>query len=304
MIRRAIWLAAIGFGSVVAFGAAREIEAQPFPTRAIRIIVPATPGGGTDILARTVAQKLSAAWGQQVVVDNRAGGGGMIGSEMVAKAAPDGYTLLMAYMAHVTNPSLYAKMPYDTVNDFAPISLVAVVSSVLAVHPSLPVKSTAELIALAKAHPAELAYSSAGNGSASHLSTALFCSLAGLKMVHVPYRGMAPALNDLIAGHVALTIGVITPTLPHVRSGRLRGLAVTSTQRSEIAPELPTIAEAALPGYSASAWFGMLAPARTPDAVINRLNAEIVRVLQLADVKERLAAQGADLPNAKDQIPN
>jgi len=270
-------------------------HAQGYPVRAVRLIVPAPPGGGTDILGRVLAVRLGEALGQQVVVDNRAGGGGIIGSELVARAPADGYTLLMAFTSHVTNPSLVPKMPYDTLNDFAPVSLVAIIPSIVVVHPSLPVTSLAELVRLAKSRPGQLAYSSAGNGSASHLAVELFAAMSGARLVHVPYKGSTPALADLIAGQVSLMMGVIPSTEPHVRSGRLRALAVTSAQRSAIVPDLPTVAEAGLPGFESTAWFAVLAPARTPEAVIARLNGEIRRLLQLTDVREKLQGQGAEL---------
>ena len=286
----------IAGGSVLcAFVLCSWCHAQGYPVRAVRLIVPAPPGGGTDILGRVLAVRLGEALGQQVVVDNRAGGGGIIGSDLVARAPADGYTLLMAFTSHVTNPSLVPKMPYDTLNDFAPVSLVAIIPSIVVVHPSLPVTSLAELVRLAKSRPGQLAYSSAGNGSASHLAVELFAAMSGARLVHVPYKGSTPALADLIAGQVSLMMGVIPSTEPHVRSGRLRALAVTSAQRSAIVPDLPTVAEAGLPGFESTAWFAVLAPARTPEAVIARLNGEIRRLLQLTDVREKLQGQGAEL---------
>jgi tripartite-type tricarboxylate transporter receptor subunit TctC len=275
--------------------AAAAAQAQNYPARPVRLVVPAPPGGGTDILARTLAQKLAERLDQPFVVDNRAGGGGIIGSDVVAKAAADGYTLLMAFTSHVTNPSLQAKLPYDTLNDFAPVSMVAVVPSVLVLHPTVPAKSVRELIALARARPGTLNYASAGSGSATHLSAVLFSTMAGVTMVHVPYKGGGPALADLLGGQVSLMFGNMASTLPHIQSGRLRALAVTSAKRTPAAPELPTMAEAGLPGYEATAWFALLAPARTPAAVVKRLNAEVVAILQLPDVRQRLAGQGADV---------
>ena len=270
------------------------IAAQEYPTRPIRIVVPATPGGATDILARTLALRFAQAWSQQVVVDNRAGGGGIVGSEIVARAAPDGYTLLMIFTSHVINPGLYPKIPYDAVKDFAPVSMVASVPNVLVVHPALPVKSAAEYIALAKAQPGKISYASSGSGSSTHLAGVLFGTMAGVELVHVPYRGAAPAQTDLIGGQVSSMFANMQSSMPHVRSGRLRALALTAKKRSPAAPDLPTLDETVLPGYEATAWFALLAPAATPPAVIAKLNREVVRSLQLPEVRERLASQGAD----------
>jgi len=283
--------------------ATSALQAQPYPSKPVRVVVPAPGGGGTDIFARTIAHRLSERWGHQVLVDNRPGAGGIIGSDIVAKSPADGHTLLMAFTSHVTNPSLQAKMPYDTLNDFAPISMVAVVPSVLVLHSAVPARSVKELIALAKAKPHALNYASAGSGSATHLSAVLFEAMAGVSMVHVPYKGGGPALNDLLGGQVSLMFGNMASTLPHIKSGRLHALAVTSARRTPAAPDLPTIAEAGLPGYEATAWFAMLAPARTPRAVIDKINAEVTAALRLADVKERLASQGADtVPSTPDEL--
>ncbi|HSQ04627.1 MAG TPA: tripartite tricarboxylate transporter substrate binding protein [Burkholderiales bacterium] len=278
-------------------------HAQQFPSKPVRIIVPAPGGGGTDIFARTIAHRLTERWGQQVVVDNRPGAGGIIGSDIVAKSVADGHTLLMAFTSHVTNPSLQSKMPYDTLNDFAPVSMVAVVPSVLVLHSSVPARSVKELIALAKRKPGALNYASAGSGSATHLSAVLFEAMAGVTMVHVPYKGGGPALNDVLGGQVSLMFGNMASTLPHIKSGRLHALAVTSARRTPAAPELPTVAEAGLPGYEATAWFAMLAPAKTPRTVVDKINTEVTGALRLADVKERLANQGADtVPSTPDEL--
>ena len=268
--------------------------AQDYPTRPIRIVVPAPPGGGTDILARIIAQKLFEAWRQQVIVDNRAGASGMIGSEIVARADPDGHTMLVSFTTHVTNPSLYPKMPYDTVRDFAAVAMAGVIPNVLALHPSLLPQSVKEFIAYARERPGKLNYGSAGSGSATHLATVLFNAMTGTSMVHVPYKGASPALNDLLAGQVNLMFGNMASTLPHVRGGKLRALAVTSAKRSAAAPELPTIAETGLPGYEATGWFALFAPAKTPTALINRLNTEIVNGLKQTEVRERMLVLGAD----------
>ena len=273
-------------------------HAQNYPSHTIRIVVPIAAGGATDILSRMIAQKLYERWGQVVQVDNRPGASGMIGGEIVASSPPDGYTLLMAFTAHVTNPSLQPKLPYDTLNDFAPVTMVAVVPSVLLVHPSLPVYSVRELIAFAKARPGELNYASSGTGTATHLAALLFSSRTGVIMEHVPYRGGAPALYELLGGQVTLMFGNMASGMPHIRSGRLRALAVTSPRRSRALPLLPTMAESGLPGFEAMAWFALLAPAHTPGTIINKLNAEIVVILQQPEIRERLASLGAEVESS------
>lgn len=273
-------------------------HAQNFPGHTVRIVVPIAAGGATDILSRMIALKLYESWNQVVQVDNRPGASGMIGSEIVAKSPPDGYTLLMAFTSHVTNPSLQPKLPYDTLNDFAPVTMVAGVPSVLLVHPSLPVRSVRELIAFAKARPGELDYASSGTGTATHLAALLFSSMTGVIMEHVPYRGGAPALYELLGGQVTLMFGNMASGMPHIRSGGLRALAVTSAKRSPTLPGLPTMAEAGLPGFEAMAWFALLAPARTSGTIINKLNAEVVVILQQPDIRERLAALGAEVKSS------
>lgn len=270
-------------------------HAQNYPSRTVRIVVPIAAGGATDILSRVIAQKLYESWGQVVQVDNRPGASGMIGSEIVAKSPPDGHTLLMAFTSHVTNPGLQPKLPYDTLNDFMPVTMVAVVPSVLLVHPSLPVRSVKELIVFAKRRPGELNYGSSGTGTATHLAALLFSSMTGVIMEHVPYRGGAPAFYDLLSGQVSLMFGNMASGMPHIRSGRLRALAVTSPGRSPALPRLPTMAEAGLPRFEAMAWFALLAPARTPGTVINKLNSEIVVILQHPEIRERLGALGAEV---------
>ena len=270
-------------------------QAPAYPTKPIRIVVPFPPGGATDILAREVAQKLNEAWGQQVIVDNRPGAGGNIGSELVAKAAPDGYTLEMGTVGtHAINASLYAKMPYDNVKDFVPIILVAGVPNVLEVNPSLPVNSVAELIAYAKANPGKLNFASSGNGTSIHLSGELFKAMAGVEMTHVPYKGSAPALQDLIAGQVQLMFDNLPPSLPQIKAGKLRALAVTSSVRAPALPDVPTVAEAGLPGFEASSWFGLLAPAGTSPAIVAKINAEVAKWLATPEAKENLSKQGAN----------
>ena len=265
-----------------------------FPSRPMRIVVPAPPGGGTDILARLVARKLTDAWGQPVIVDNRGGASGMIGSEIVARADPDGYTLLMSFTSHATNPTLYPKMAYDTARDFSGVAMAGVVPSILVLHPSVPATSVKEFIAYVKERPGKLAYGSAGNGSAGHLSAVLFSSMTGTRMTHVPYKGSGPALPDLLAGQLQLMFGNMASAIPHVKSGKIRALALTSARRSATAPELPTLAESGLSGYDASAWFALFVPARTPVAVVAKLNQEVNQMMRQAEMKDRLLAIGAD----------
>ncbi len=257
--------------------------------------MPFPPGGPADILSRTIGQVLSEAWSQQVVIDNRAGAGGNIGGEIVAKAPPDGYTMLMGFVGtHAINSSLYRDMPFDPAKDFEPVALVAMVTIILVVHPSVPVKSVKELIALAKAKPGELSFGSPGNGTPQHLAGELFDTMTSVKMVHVPYKGAVPALTDLLGGRLSLIFSSMPPALPHVQSGKLRALGVTSGARSPAAPDVPTIAQSGLPGYEVINWYGVLVPARTPRDIVGKLNAEIVRIMNLPAVKERLAAQGAE----------
>ena len=267
---------------------------QPYPNHPVKIVVPFPAGGTTDIIARIVAQKLSDSTGQTFVVDNRPGAGGNIGSDMVAKAAPDGYTLLMGTVGtHAINPSLYEKMPYDHVKDFAPVILVAGVPNVLEVNPSLPVKSVQELIAYAKANPNKLNFASSGSGTSIHLSGELFKAMTGVSMQHVPYKGSAPALADLTGGQVDLMFDNLPSSLALIKAGKLRPLAVTSAQRSSALPDVPTIAESGVPGFEASSWFGLLAPAGTPKDVVAKINGEVAKWLATPEAKEKLASQGA-----------
>ncbi len=267
---------------------------QSYPTRAVRLIVPSAPGGGTDISARLIAPKLSEFLGQQVVVENRAGAAMMIGGEAVARAAPDGHTLLMGISTLTVNPAIHKKMPYDTLRDFAPISLVVSLPNILVSHPSLPAKTVKELIAFAKLRPGELNFASAGLGSSVHMSMELFLSMTGLKMVHVPYKGSGLAFGDLIAGHVSLMTPSVLSALPHVKSGKLRAYGVTSAKRARGAPDIPTIAEAGVPGYEAVQWFGVLAPAGTPREVIAKLHAGVAHALQDAGMRKRFIGDGAE----------
>ena len=272
---------------------AAHASAQTYPAKTVRVIVPSAPGGSVDTLGRLVAQKLTAALGQSFVVENRSGSGGVVGTEVVAKSAPDGYTLLMAYHSHVINPALYPKLPFDTVKAFAPITQVAVQPQLLNVHPSLPAKNVKELIALAKARPGQLLFGSAGSGSGGHLANEIFNSMAGIKMTHVPYKGSAPALIDVIAGHTQLMFATLITSLPHVRSGRLRAMGVSSLKRSAVLPDVPAIAET-LPGYETVVSYFLLAPAGTPDEIIAKLHAACAKALKDADVVERLARDGAE----------
>ena len=269
--------------------------ADAYPSRPVRFVVAFPPGGGTDIIARSIAQKLAERIAQQVVVDNRPGAGGNIGTDIVAKSAPDGYTLLMGSAGPLAiNASLFAKMPFDPIKDLAPVTLAASTPNVLVVHPSLRAATVKELIALAKARPGEINFASSGHGTPAHLAGELFNSMAGVRMVHVPYKGAAPALADLLGGQVQLMFSTMPPALPHVKAGKLRALAVTSAKRSPAAPELPTVDEIALPGFEANTWHGVVVPAGTPGAVVARLNREIVAILHLPDVIERLSGQGAE----------
>lgn len=267
--------------------------AQSYPSRPVRVIVPSAPGGSVDTLGRMISQKLSAALGQQFVVENRSGSGGVVGTEVVAKAPADGYTLLMAYHSHVINPTLYPKLPFDTVKGFSPISQIAVQPQLFNVHPTLPAKTIKDLIALAKARPGQLLYGSAGSGSGGHLATEIFNSMAGIRMTHVPYKGSAPALIDVIAGNTQLMLATLISSLPHIRSGRLRAMGVSSVKRSPVLPDVPAVAEF-LPGYECVVSYFLLAPAGTPEDIVAKLNAETAKALRQPDVTERLARDGAD----------
>ena len=270
-------------------------QSSTYPSRPIRFIVPLPAGGGADIVARIVAERLTKSLGQQVLVDNRAGGGTVIGADLAAKSPPDGYTLLLGTATtHAINASLVRKLPYDPVKDFAPITLVAVLPQIIVSHPSLPVTSLKEFIALARKRPGEIFFASTGNGSANHLGGEMLNAVAGLKNVHVPYKGAAPALTDLLAGQVQFMFTTIPPALPHVKSRRLRALAVANARCSSLLPDLPTTAESGAPGVEASSWNGVLAPAGTPREIIARLHSEISAVMRLPEVSERLASAGVE----------
>ena len=265
-----------------------------YPSKPVKIIVPSAPGGGTDIEARVLAQHISQAMGQQFFIDNRPGAGNMIGIEAAARSAPDGYTLLMTASTLSINQLTYKKVLYDAMRDFAPISLVVSLPSVLVVHPSVPARSLAELIALAKQKPDQLTYASAGIGTNPHLSMELLKTMTGIEIRHIPYRGVGPALNDLVAGQVGILIAGVLTTKPQVDAGTVRGLAVTGLKRVEALPDVPTVAEAGIANYEALQWYGLLAPAGTPAPIITRLHAETAKAVRSAEMKERLAADGAD----------
>jgi len=272
-----------------------SVAAQAYPGRPIRLLVPSTPGGSVDTLARAVGARLSERWGQQVVVDNRAGAGGVIAAETTAKAIPDGYTLLMCTVsACATNVSLHRSLPYHPLRDFAAVSLVATQNLMLITHPAVGAQSVRELIALAKASPGKYSFGSAGNGTGSHLSGELFKLLAGVDILHVPYKGVAPALLDMVAGQVSMSFPSILSGTPQWRSGKARALAVTGAKRSPAVPELPTMMEAGVKGYESATWYGVLAPARTPRDVVTKLSREIVAIVSEPEMRERLSKEGAD----------
>jgi tripartite-type tricarboxylate transporter receptor subunit TctC len=279
--------------SIVVF-AYPAVAQSDYPSRPVRILVPSSPGGGTDILARVLADHLSRSMGGQFFVENRPGAGQMIGIEAVARAAPDGYTLLMAASTLAINPAMYRKVSYDALRDFAPITQVAGLPNVLLVHPSLPARSPQELIALAKEKPGHLTYASAGIGTSPHMGMELFKSMAGIDLVHVPFRGTGPAVTEMLSGRVPVGFSNTLTAIPHIEAGTLRALGVTGSRRAEALPKIPTIAEAGVPGYDAMQWYGLLAPAGTPTAIVERIASDVAAALRLPDVKERLAADGAE----------
>ena len=283
------------------FAAHSAIAQKTYPEKTVRLVTGYLAGGGSDFVARTTAQKLGELMGTTVIVENRPGGGTNIAAEYVARAAPDGYTLFVGGSANTANMTLYRKPGYDIVRDFSPITQLTVAPNILVVHPSVPARSLQELIALARKNPGQLSYASAGNASSNHFSGALLTSMARIDMVHVPYKGGAGAIIDVIAGHIPMYFSTLQTALPHTRSGRVRGLAVTTAKRSQAAPEFPTFAESGLPGYENSAWHMLLAPANTPAAIITRLNAETARGLAQPEAKERLATQGFDVVTGTSQ---
>jgi tripartite-type tricarboxylate transporter receptor subunit TctC len=278
------------------------VAAQPYPTKPIRFIVPFAPGGGTDLLGRTIAQRLTDTWGYPVVVDNRAGGGGNIGTDMVAKSAPDGYTLLMGYVGNLAiNPFLFKALPYDSLRDFAPVSLAATAPNVLVAHPSIAAKNVKDLVSLAHAKPGTLNYASAGNGTVGHMVAELFKTVTDTNIVHVPYKGNGAAITDVLGGQVQLMFSAPGSVLHHLKSGKLKALATASTTRPAGLEDVPTFADAGYPAVEASAWYGVLAPARTPANVINKVHGELVRILAAPDVQERFASHGYDAVSCTPQ---
>jgi tripartite-type tricarboxylate transporter receptor subunit TctC len=289
MLRFACAMVAVLLSSI----ACRVVAADAYPSRPIRIVILVVPGGGADITTRAVGQKLTEAWGQQVIVDNRPGGNGAVGMEIVKNANPDGYTLVLGTIGPVAvNPSLYAKLPYDPVNDLTPVARAVSALNVLVVHPSLPVKSVKEFIAHAKANPGKLNYGSSGVGFADHLAGELFNNLAGVKMQHVPYKGGAPAMIDLVGGNIQLIFATVSTALPHMKTQRIRPLAVTFAKRVQEFPDIPTVAESGVPGFAVDNWYGFQAPRGVPQPVINKLHTEINRIMTMADVTARLAGLG------------
>jgi tripartite-type tricarboxylate transporter receptor subunit TctC len=275
--------------------AAPGVWAQAYPAKPVRIVVPFPPGGTSDILARTIGPRLSAEWGQPVMVDNRPGAAGNIAAEHVARAPGDGYTLFITTVGiHAIHPSLYSKLPFDPLRDFTPVTNLVMLPSVLAVHPSIPVRSVKELIALAKKRPGDLSYSSAGSGSQPHLTAELFKTMTGVDLLHVPYKGAAQQLTDLVAGHVALTFATAPSAVPFIKGGQMRAIGVSSGKRASALPDVPTIAEAGVPGYEAVGWNGMVAPANLPAPVLEKLNATVVKAFNLPEVRDRMISLAAD----------
>ncbi len=290
------WMA----GAAIAVSAANA-PAQQFPTKPIRFLVGFAPGGSTDILARMVAEQMTQRWGQQVVVTNRGGAAGLIAADFTAKSAPDGYTVLMAISNHVIAPSVYAKIPYDTINDFAPVSPVGASPFLVLANLALPAKNLQEFIALAKSKPGQLNFATPGVGSIQHLSNELLNAMAGIKMVHVPYKGGVPALMDTIAGAAAVTFITPAQALPQVRAGKIKAFGISSVKRSPVLPEVPTVAEAGVPGFEAIVWFGVLTQVKTPRPIIDKLHAEIARMLALPETRERMAQLGVDVLNGSPE---
>ncbi len=287
---RAMWL----FGCLLAALVANQGARADFPDRTIRIVVPYTPGGFNDTLGRIVAQKFTDDWGVAAVVENRPGGGTLIGTDTVAKAPADGYTLLVVAFPFAVNPSLYAKLPYDTLKDFAPLVLAGQSANILVVNNDVPVKSVKELIDIAKAKPGTISYGSTGSGSSNHLSMELFRLMTGTNLIHVPYKGSAPMVTDLLGGHVQVAFDNVPNVIQQVKAGKLRALAVTSPSRDPSIPDLATVGEAGVPGYDVGVWFGMVAPAATPPDVLAKLNAELNKILAMPDVKQKFADQGVN----------
>ena len=285
---------AIVLGAALAAPAA--VHAQKYPAKTIRLVLPFATGSAVDVLARLYAQKMSEAWGQQVLVDNRTGASGIVGMEFIARAAPDGYTLGMGNVATLAiNPSLYAKLPYDVARDFVPILYAAAIRNSLEVHPSLPVHSVKALVVLARARPGELNYASGGVGSAQHIPMEMLKAMTGINIVHISYKGLTPAFNDVLAGQVPMMVSGVVTALPHHKTGRLRIIATTGATRTQVTPEIPTIAEAGVPGYEFDSWTGFLAPTGTPPAIVAQVQAEAARISKLPDIRERLTAAGFEV---------
>jgi len=303
MSRMSKFAGLVAAGVLITFGAAPS-SAQDYPSKPIRLVVPYPPGSGTDIVGRLLAQRLGESLGQQVYVDNRPGAGATVGTAFVAKGTPDGYTILMADLGPLAiGPSFYRQLPYDPIKELAPISQVAVLPFVLVVHPSVPANNVPELIALAKAKPGQLNYASVGNGTAVHLATELFRQITGVDIVHIPYKGSAPALTDLVAGRTSMMFVNVLSVRGFLESGQLRAIAIGTAERSPSMPEVPTVAESIQPNFRAGVWFGLLAPAETPRAIIDKLNAETVRVLQTPDFKAKLIEQGAEsVPSSAEEF--
>jgi tripartite-type tricarboxylate transporter receptor subunit TctC len=282
--------------AIVALAASTGTFAQKYPAKTVRLVLPFAAGSAVDVLGRLYAQKMSEAWGQQVLVDNRTGANGIIGTEMVAKAAPDGYTLGMGNVATLAiNSSLYPKLPYDVLRDFTPILYAAAIRNSLEVHPSLPVKSVKELVALAKARPGQLNYASGGVGSAQHIPMEMLKAMTGINIVHVSYKGLTPAFNDVLAGQVPMMVSGVVTALPHHQSGRLRIIATTGATRTQVTPEIPTMAQAGVPGYDFDSWTGFFAPTGIPPAIVSQIHAETARISNLPDIRERLTAAGFEV---------
>jgi tripartite-type tricarboxylate transporter receptor subunit TctC len=296
-MKRNVWVALLAAGTSTGLLWTAGASAQAYPAKPIRIVVGFTPGGTTDILARELGARMQESWGRSVVVDNRPGAGGNIGAEVVAKAPADGYTLLLCSNSFAINPSLYSKMPYDTINGFVPIVFFGSVTNIFVAHPSVPVKTIKDLVALARSRPGEVTYGSGGVGTSPHLAIEMFASMAKVKLVHVPYKGVPPVVQGLLAGEIALgTASLPSAGLPElVKSGRLRGLALTGAKRSQTVPDVPTMIESGFPGFDVVIWYGMLAPAGTPQDIVARLNKELIRIMGLPVVRERLAAEDFDI---------
>jgi|KBSMisStaDraftv2_1062788.scaffolds.fasta_scaffold15915_3 tripartite-type tricarboxylate transporter receptor subunit TctC len=294
-MRLLTWRRQFPFAAALAVGFFQTAFAQNYPVRPVRLVVPFSPGGAADVPGRILTQKLSEALGQQVVVDNRPGAGSTIGAEQVAKAPPDGYTLLTISNTHFVSAALYKKLAYDSLHDFAPVTQVTSAPNIIVVHPSLPARTVKELVALAKARPGKIDYASSGNGSTQHLTGALFCKMAGIEMTHIPYRGSGPATADLLSGQVTVGFPGIAGMLPQIKAGKLRALAVTSAKRSPELPQTPTVAEAGIKGYDVTAWFGVAGPKAMPREIVSKLHTELLRILKNADVQKLLLNAGQEV---------